>query len=337
MTEMVDHGLTAIPAPALGAISDVPIESHSNNVGLYRQPIFIAPQSPAAPPGPGGAAALPGIVTVDEVTVSPDRVARDGTVKVRARLGASGAEADGVSVFFYDGDPRAGGTLFDVEMIPRIRRDGTYVAQVLFEPRTCGEHRIVVVARPGQGAAATGAATVQVGDCAVTQLSGSATRVGDGTDNAQVKIAGRFALSPPDAAPNLGLARVTLRSLLAETGGAGELVDRVAAGPVLLTARSGGKPGSAVFESHPASARPFFRMEIKLRSAGLLEFSLRVDRAVLSHDPVRCSAARPSTTELVTHVVIEDGQRAPVTVAVARPWECVGRDPRTPTELRLRN
>jgi hypothetical protein len=322
--------VTAIPAAGLGAISDVPIESHSNNVGLYRQPIFIAPPSTAG----ATLGAAPG-VTVDEVTASPASVGPGGTVKVRARLRATGADADGISVFFYDGDPRAGGKLFDVETIPRIRRDGVFVAQVLFESRTCGEHRIVVVAQPERSAPASGAATVRVGDCAVTQLSGSATRVGDGTDNAQVKIAGRFAF-PAAAAPNLGLSRVTLRNLLAETGGAGELVDRVAAGPVVRTARSGGKPGSAIFESQPSSARPSFRLEAKLRSAGLLEFSLSVDRATLSRDPSRCSTGRPSTTELVTQLVIEDGQRPPVTVAVARPWECVGRDPRSPSELRRR-
>jgi hypothetical protein len=126
------------------------------------------------------------------------------------------------------------------------------------------------------------------------------------------------------------LAHVTLQSLLAEAGGAGELVDRLALGPVQLVARTGGKPTSAIFESHPGSARPSFRMEIKQRSPGILEFTLQVDRAVLSHDPGLCSAAKPSTIMLTTSFVIDDGQRPPVMAATAVPWECVGKNPSSP-------
>jgi hypothetical protein len=170
----------------------------------------------------------------------------------------------------------------------------------------------------------------------VTALSGSATRVGDASDRGQVKIAGAFALTPSSGRLDLGKARVSIQNLLAETGGAGELVDRVAAGPVELIARAGGKPTAATYESAPGGDGGSVRMEMKQRSGGVVEFSLKVDRAVLSHDPALCTAARPSTTDLHTRFVIDDGLHSGVGVATTRRWECIGRQPQAPSELKLR-
>jgi hypothetical protein len=170
----------------------------------------------------------------------------------------------------------------------------------------------------------------------VTALSGSATRVGDGTDSAQVKLAGRFTLSPANGTLDLAIARVTILALLAETDGVGELVDRVAAGPVQLVARKGSKPGAATYESQPTTDRPGFRMDVKQRPGGVVEFDLKVDRAVLSRDPTLCSAGKPSTTPLVTRFTIADDLHPALAVATTRAWECVGRQPRTPSELKLR-
>jgi hypothetical protein len=170
----------------------------------------------------------------------------------------------------------------------------------------------------------------------VAALSGSATRVGDASDKGQVKIVGAFSLTPASGRLDLGNARVSIQSLLGETGGAGELIDRVAAGPVQLIARSGGKPTAATYESEPGGDRPSFRMEMKQRSGSVVEFTLRVDRAVLSHDPLLCTAARPSTTDLLTRLAIEDGLHSAIEVATTRRWECVGRQPQAPSELKLR-
>ena len=170
---------------------------------------------------------------------------------------------------------------------------------------------------------------------AVTALAGTATRVGDGTDSAQVQIAGRFALTPSSGTLDLSRATLAIQSLLAEATGAGELVDHVARAPVQLVPRSGARATSAVFESQPASLRPAFRMEVKSRSTGVYDFSLKVDRAVLSRDPASCSADRPSTTELETRFAIQSGAQ-PLAVATVQGWQCVGRDPQSPSELRLK-
>ena len=100
---------------------------------------------------------------------------------MRASILSSGGTTDGVTVFFYDGVPGAGGRLFDVETVPHVRANAAYAAQVVFRPPTCGPHTIVVVARPASGLPASGPTTVQAGHCTVSGLTGSATRVGDGT------------------------------------------------------------------------------------------------------------------------------------------------------------
>jgi hypothetical protein len=327
--EMPDHGLTSIPAGTLTSITQVPIQAHSNNVGYYRQTFYVQAPS-AARPTPE-----PDQLEIQNVSLLPAKVDPSGQVKVRAAVKALGKSADGVTVFFYDGIPGAGGRLFDVETIPHIRRDSAYLTQVLYRPTSCGGHTVVVVAQPGSGPSVSSSAPLQVGGCAVSTLSGSATRVGDGSDGGQVKVTGRLALSTASSL-NLGAAQVTLQSLLAEAHGAGELVDRVAAGGVRLTAHPGGKPTSAIFESQPSSARPSFRMEIKQSAPQLLDFTLQVSRAVLSRDPELCSPGKTSSTTLTTSFVIDDGQGKPVTAATAVPWECLGKVPQSPSELRRR-
>lgn len=172
MTEMPDHGLTAIPPGTLPSITDVPIESHSNNVGFYRQPIYVQPP-PSAEVATGG----PGRVIVPSVSVSPAQVPPHGLVKVRAVLQSVDGSADGVSVFFYDGDPAGGGRAFDHELVPHIRTGDTYLTQVPFQPRTCGDHMVVVVADPARIDAGVGSATVRVALEPVAALGDFATFV----------------------------------------------------------------------------------------------------------------------------------------------------------------
>lgn len=57
-------------------------------------------------------------------------------------------------------------------------------------------------------------------------------------------------------------------------------------------------------------------------------------RATLSHDPERCTAGKTSTTVLTTTFAIDGGPPAPVTATASLPWQCAGKDPRAPTELR---
>jgi hypothetical protein len=170
----------------------------------------------------------------------------------------------------------------------------------------------------------------------VTALAGNASGVGDGTGNGRVRITGRFTLPAPMSGLDLARARVKVTSLLAESGAAGELVDRVVSGPVELVPRAGGRATSAVFEFQPASARPSMRMDVRRRSDATAEFNLVMDRAVLSRDPLGCSTGPSSATSLTMRFAIDDGQRPPVEVEAVRPWTCAGRAPTPGSELSLR-
>jgi len=159
VAEIPGHGLTAIPLPTLTSIAEVPIEQYSNNVGLYPQPLYVASKtnSQSVP-----VATEDGEVTIENVQISPAQIAPDGKVKVRVRLRAGARATDNLSLFFYDGDPEAGGKAFDIERIPYIRAQDIYTDRVLFQPRTCGTHTIFAVPRPGAATAAA-MATVEVG------------------------------------------------------------------------------------------------------------------------------------------------------------------------------
>jgi hypothetical protein len=200
---------------------------------------------------------------------------------------------------------------------------------VFFRPPSCGVHTVWVEARDRTGVAA-GAATVHTGRCVVVELTGLAAGVGAATDTGRVAIRGRITIDPSERPLNLASARVTVTSLLAEAGGAGELVDRVAAGAVRLDPT----PGGGVFESAATPDGPIFRMEVREDPLRQLAFALEADRAVLSRFPALCSTPRPWTTRLTTTFVIDDGARPPVLASVAPTWECVGGDPTRPTELR---
>ena len=152
VSEIDSHGLTAIPDANLNSLADVPIETYSNNLGFYNQVIHL--KTPASEEGLGAEAELPPLLTVGMVEASDDTVLRHKAVILRATHYADGDHLDGVLALFYNGDPEAGGELFDMEMIPRIPRGGIFVTPVPFQPRSCGVHRIFVRSIPLDGAAA---------------------------------------------------------------------------------------------------------------------------------------------------------------------------------------
>ena len=92
-------------------------------------------------------------------------------VTVTATLATAERSLNGVQVVFYDGDPQQGGEAFDAELIPHIRANDTYVTQVKFHPRTCGQHTVFVVAGQQTSYAATGTTTVDVAIDPVTSVA----------------------------------------------------------------------------------------------------------------------------------------------------------------------
>jgi hypothetical protein len=164
-------------------------------------------------------------------------------------------------------------------------------------------------------------------------LAAKANRVGETeSTSAQVRISGTF---PFSGAIDLSTSTVTIDDLLNEMGGAGELGQRVS---TTLTARPGGNPNAAIYET-PDGIRPTFRMEIKNRDPEnpVFEFNLRVDRATISAFPELCEG-EPPTTDLTTSFSIDDGVNPPVVVSTVQRWRCldlIGGDPEKPRSLRV--
>jgi hypothetical protein len=154
--ELDHHGLTARPG-ALTAFADAAAleEPYSNNVGFYKFAFQILPARPPAalaePDAADGAksaghrpAVHMGRVTVSRHTISPGVALQVGTT---LRTGAT-AVPGGATVLFYDGDPAAGGTLFDVERLGHLRAHDTYDVHVPFHSNVCGTHRIFATVGP---------------------------------------------------------------------------------------------------------------------------------------------------------------------------------------------
>jgi hypothetical protein len=97
----------------------------------------------------------PGDLVIDTIEVLSGAAQVDTKTKVRTQLHAGDASIGAFSVLYYDGDPRQGGTLFDVQLIPAIPAQSTYVSRVFMRPATAGAHTIFVVAAPGTGGAVT--------------------------------------------------------------------------------------------------------------------------------------------------------------------------------------
>ena len=331
VAEVPGHGLTAIPLPILTSIAEVPIEQYSNNVGYYPQPVYVAPK-PSTQGVP--AATENGEVTIENVQVSPTQVAPDSKVEVRVTFRAGTQAADNLSVFFYDGDPEAGGKAFDIDRVPYVRAQDIYTDRVLFQPRTCGTHTIFIVPRPG-AATATAAATVEV-DCPppsppATTVIGKADGVGRGTNKAQVRLTGKTTGTP---ALSLGSATLRLEALLNEVGGVGELIKKNGSGtpllPLSLQALAGSDTKGASFET-PAGVQPRVRAQIdQRRGKNLLRFSLKVDQASIPVPPARCAGTSSPTTKLTTRFTLTDGVHPTVVVSAEQPWECGKTELKTP-------
>ena len=175
ISEMPAHGLTAIPPagtqdsdgettvefsgtqanPGVAQFEECQppdqsgnVSCYSNNIGLYKQVFYIVPpQLLGASPGPKNGT---GTVDIGKIDVSANQITPGETEVLSATLSASGAAASGVSVNFYDGDPKEGGQLFDVERAPYIAADAQYLVQTTYQSSTCGVHHLFAVVNKGK-------------------------------------------------------------------------------------------------------------------------------------------------------------------------------------------
>jgi hypothetical protein len=165
---------------------------------------------------------------------------------------------------------------------------------------------------------------------ALTQLQGSATKVGNLNGHSAVSLSGKFTLTDPLA---LDLATVTVEALLNEVEGAGELVDGL---PLVLSAKSGSTANAATYQSVP-NTLPRVRLDITKRSPTTrpVEFRIKVEDALIAQYPQHCSEGPDSTTPLALRFTIDDGVNLPFVVEGLVEWKCLGNNPQMPNSLKV--
>jgi hypothetical protein len=76
-------------------------------------------------------------------------VAPGPPVSVSATLQAGSMDASGLTVRFYDGDPNAGGRMFNAERVPYITANGAFTVGAPYRAATCGTHQLFLVVNKG--------------------------------------------------------------------------------------------------------------------------------------------------------------------------------------------
>jgi hypothetical protein len=168
--EVAEHGLTGLPGDltsltGAGALS----ETYGNNIGFFHLPTFVCPSGidcsnvdvSGTPPGEDEAAEPE--VRIDQLRVPRRPVAVHAPTEVRAVLAAGEVSPRAVHTALYEGDPEVDGRIFDVELVPYLRGNDSYLVRTNYRPDSCGPRDIHVVADPGGGGATvTAAAEVNV-------------------------------------------------------------------------------------------------------------------------------------------------------------------------------
>jgi len=164
----------------------------------------------------------------------------------------------------------------------------------------------------------------------IAGLAGRATKVGNATNSATLRIQGRFTMEDPLA---LDQAALTVEALLREVGGADELAQGPTAPdlllPLSLQPRKGSRPDKGDYTT-PPGARPIVHGRVAPvkgpdAASGLMEFSLDVERATILR-PSRCPAALTTSFRLV------GAAGEPVWVHGTGIWRCDGAKLETPDD-----
>lgn len=151
--EQPDHGLQTSfdPSTVYTDLTQVPVEGHSNNVGLYNASFHIYPATAAS--ATDGSNTPPLELTNLRVEKTPVILGKQTAVSVKA---VAGNEAVGPhSIYFYDRYYQENGKLkkklFDNEHIVHIKANRSYLARTsFFQPESCGVHTLIAKIQPEQ-------------------------------------------------------------------------------------------------------------------------------------------------------------------------------------------
>jgi len=117
-------------------------EEYENNEGYFGIPLYVEATSGS------GLEASPseGDLFHEEMFLSDDTPQKNEEVMVSSRISAMERDFRHVSIYFYDGDPEEGGELFDLELIPYIAANSSYLVSVPWNTHgKVGTHEIYIV------------------------------------------------------------------------------------------------------------------------------------------------------------------------------------------------
>jgi len=155
--EIVGHE-EMVTNPLKMSATDPDMTSFSNNVGFYRGSFQVVPKGFTSVPAPPGTPLL----TLQKVDVSGNKVTPQGSVIASASLLGGAQALFDVQVNFYDGDPAAGGHLFDTERVAYLPPFGRRLVNVRFNPQFCGSHQVFAVVAPSKAYTRSGQASQTV-------------------------------------------------------------------------------------------------------------------------------------------------------------------------------
>jgi hypothetical protein len=167
VVELGEHGLTGLPGNLTSLTAAASLsQTYGNNLGWFPLPIFVCPSgldcsnvtasgatvaAAAANPEADAEETLEPEVGIARLKVPRQPLARHAPARLEALLRAGEVSPRGVHVALYEGDPEAGGAIFDVELVPYLRGSDSYLIRTRYRPESCGPREIHVVADPGGG------------------------------------------------------------------------------------------------------------------------------------------------------------------------------------------
>jgi hypothetical protein len=359
VSELANHGLGSGFSPSIHyrTISQVPLAitadgSFTNNVGMWKQTFYVAPETPALTGMLGHPRA--DRLSIEGLEATPALPRPFAPVEVGADVYSHGAATSGVTVLISEKEPASADLVLDVERLPHVRADSSHFVRKAIRPEHCGPFEILVEALARQGLAASATTSFHV-PCEPRPLALEGLLKRYGSRAATLDLKARFAKPEP---LDLRTTRITIESLLREARGEGELVWIVVARdePLVLVPAHGARWRKAYFEperhgkstrpekiaggaEHPAHAKTRVQGEHRghgkegkhgdrddLVTATLerirdgLELRLRVPRSSISA-PGACGG-RPSETILETSLLLDDGRGSPQRLVFGAPWNC---------------
>ncbi|MCG6861561.1 MAG: hypothetical protein LJE70_09845, partial [Chromatiaceae bacterium] len=222
-------------------------------------------------------------------------------------------------VLIWDGDPAAGGRLIADKMLTGVDVNGdscTWLQDFRFAE--AGDHILHAQVSEAQSDALLGNATdiLEVTVASIPTIApylaeGLATNVGE---TGEFTLSGRFRY---DGDLNLAASKLVIASVLDEIDGAGELIPGVGeqTGQELVLQPHFSLENRAVYRT-PRGQLPRVSAVLSVHQARL-GLSLRVSDAEI-RKPFLCG----HRTELTTALVVLDGEKAPLNLAMTEPWIC---------------